>query len=255
MAERLRGKVAIVTGGSSGIGGATARLFLQEGASVLIADISEPSDEGLLDAIQAWPESAMYLKVDVSCASEVARAVTSAVEKWGQLNIAVSCAALPGQGGAVDLPEDQWDRIMDVNAKGVFLVSKYAIPAMLDAGGGSIINISSVYGIKGAPGFAAYGASKGAVRTLTKSTAIEFAARGIRVNSIHPGTIETPMLRGIFERSGNPEDTRRAFASQQPGGVIGRPEDIAWGCVYLASDEAAFVTGVEFPIDGGMLAV
>ena len=194
------------------------------------------------------------MQTDVTREGDVRAAIAAAVDNWGRLDSAVACAGVPGQGSDVDLTEDEWERIMAVNAKGVFFLTKHAVPEMVKAGGGSITNISSAYGVVGAPGFAAYCASKGAVRTFTKSTAIEHAAQGIRANSIHPGVIETPMLQGIFDRTDDPEATRALFSAQQPNGYNGVPEDIGWGCVYLASDEARFVNGVELPIDGGLLA-
>lgn len=254
MSSRLNGKVAVITGGASGIGAATARLFVEEGARVVAADLQEPLDPLLANLLAGSPDRIIFVRTDVTREDDVRKAVAAAVTKWGRLDTAVASAGVPGQGSDVDLAESEWDRIMDVNAKGVFFLTKHSVPEMIKAGGGSIINISSAYGNIGAPGFAAYCASKGAVRTFTKSTAIEHAAQGIRANSIHPGVIETPMLQGIFDRSGDPEATRAAFSAQQPNGFNGMPEDIGWGCVYLASDEARFVNGAELPIDGGLLA-
>jgi len=254
MGNRLAGKVAVITGGASGIGGATARLFVAEGAKVIVADRQEPLDRALAALVASSPDSIRFVKTDVTVERDVQAAVAAAVDGWGRLDAAVACAGVPGQGSDVDLTEAEWDRIMAVNAKGVFFLTKYAVPEMVEAGGGSITNISSAYGVVGAPGFAAYCASKGAVRTFTKSTAIEHAAQGIRANSIHPGVIETPMLQGIFDGTDDPEATRAAFSAQQPNGYNGVPEDVGWGCVYLASDEARFVNGVELPIDGGLLA-
>lgn len=254
MANRLEGKVAVITGGASGIGGAASRLFVAEGARVIVADRQEPLDAALVDLITASPDKVKFVKTDVTREDDVRAAIAAAVAIWGKVDAAVACAGVPGQGSDVDLSEEEWDRIMAVNAKGVFFLTKHAVPEMVKAGGGSIVNISSAYGVVGAAGFAAYCASKGAVRTFTKSTAIEHAAQGVRANSIHPGVIETPMLQGIFDRTDDPEATRALFSAQQPNGFNGAPEDIAWGCVYLASDEARFVNGVELPIDGGLLA-
>lgn len=195
-----------------------------------------------------------FVKTDVTREDEVRGAVAAAVSAWGKVTSVVACAGVPGQGSDTDLTEAEWDHILAVNSKGVFFLTKHAVPEMIKAGGGSVTNISSAYGVVGAPGFAAYCASKGAVRTFTKSTAIEHAAEGVRANSIHPGVIETPMLHGIFDDTDDPEATRAVFSAQQPNGFNGVPEDIAWGCVYLASDEARFVNGVELPIDGGLLA-
>lgn len=254
MANRLQGKVAVISGGASGIGAATSRLFVQEGANVLVADRQPPLDQALAEMISAQPDKIRFVPTDVTREDEVRGAIAAAVAAWGKVTTAVACAGVPGQGSAIDLTEAEWDRIFAVNAKGVFFLSKHAVPEMLKAGSGSIINISSAYGIIGAPGYAAYCGSKGAVRTFTKSIAIEHAAQGIRSNSIHPGVIETPMLQDIFDRTEDPEATRAAYSAQQPNGFNGVPGDIAWGCVYLASDEARFVNGVELPIDGGLVA-
>lgn len=251
---RLAGKVAVISGGSSGIGAACSRLFVAEGARVVIADRAEPSDPQLLAAMQAAPDSFRFIATDVTDEAQVAAAVALAESTWGRLDSTVACAGVPGEGGAVDISAEKWDHVMAVNGKGVFLLGKYAIPAMLRVGGGSLTNISSAYGMIGAPGFAAYCASKGAVRLLTKATAIEFAARNIRCNSIHPGVIHTPMLQQIFDRSDDPEAMRATIEGQQPNLRTGMPDDIAWGCVYLASDEATFVNGAELSIDGGIVA-
>ena len=255
MSNRLTNKVAVVTGGASGIGAATSRLFLAEGARVVIADLNKTTDTDLINTIEeVGRDHCLFIQTDVTNEEHVKAAVDLAVTTWGHLNAAVACAGVPGQGSDIELEESEWNKIMDVNAKGVFFVTKHAVPEMIKVGGGSIINISSVYGVVGAPGFAAYCASKGAVRTFTKSTAIEHAQQGIRANSIHPGVTETPMLQGIFDRSENPEETRAASSAQLPNGENASPEDVAWGCVYLASDESRFLNGVELPIDGGILA-
>ncbi len=254
MAGRLAGKVAVITGGASGIGGAASRLFVAEGAKVIVADRQEPLDAKLIELLRSQPDHIRFARTDVTEEADVKAAIDAALTAWGRLDAAIACAGVPGQGSDVDLTVDEWDRIMAVNARGVFLTTKHAVPAMLRGGGGSIVNISSAYGVVGAPGYAAYCASKGAVRTLTKATAIEHATQGIRANSIHPGVIETPMVHAIFDRSEDPVATRAAYTAQQPCGFNGAPEDVAWGCVYLASDEARFVTGVELPIDGGLLA-
>lgn len=255
MANRLAGKVAVVSGGASGIGGAVSRLFVGEGARVVIADIQGPRRDPALEKLVAEsPDLIRLQKTDVSQEDQVKAAIDLAVNTWGRLDSAVACAGVPGQGSDIDLTVDEWDRIFAINAKGVFLLTKHSLPHMIKAGGGSITNISSVYGMIGVPGFAAYCASKAAVRNFTKSTAIEHAKQRIRANSIHPGLIDTPMMEDLYERSGDPEATRAAFAAQQPGGFNGTPEDIAWGCVYLATDEARFVNGAELAIDGGIVA-
>lgn len=221
---------------------------------MIVADRQEPHDPALVRLLAEHLGDIRFVRTDVCIEADIVAAVAMAMETWGRLDAAVACAGVPGQGSDVDLAVEEWDRIMAVNARGVFLTTKHSVPAMLRSGGGSIINISSAYGIVGAPGYAAYCASKGAVRTFTKSTAIEHAAQGIRANSIHPGVVETPMLQDIFDSTADPAATRAAYSAQQPNGFNGTPEDIAWGCVYLASDEARFVNGVELPIDGGLIA-
>lgn len=250
----MQNKVAFITGGASGIGAATTRLYIEEGAFVLFTDINDTQDERLLLTLARHPDRAEFVTADVLSEDQVKSAIARAVAKWGRLDVTVACAGLSGEGSDMALSQTEWDHIMMVNARGPFFVTKHALPEMLKAGGGSIINISSVYGIVGAPGFAAYCASKGAVRMLTKSTAVEHAAQGIRANSVHPGAIETPMLLAVLQRTGDPEAARKFFSAQQPTGSLGQADDIAWGCVYLGSDESRFVTGTELVIDGGTSA-
>ena len=254
MADRLKGKVAVVSGGASGIGAATARLFASEGAKVIVADLQEPLDTALADLLASSPETIKFQKCDVVSEAEVAAAIDAAVSSWGRLDAVVACAGVPGQGAAADIDADQWDKTLAVNARGVFFLTKYAIPHMIASGGGSITNISSAFGIVGGPHFAAYCASKGAVRNFTKAVAIDYVGQGIRSNSIHPGVIQTPMIQGVIDGAPDPVAARGMFNALQPGGQGGVPEDIAWGCVYLASDESRFVNGAELVIDGGLLA-
>jgi len=254
MPNRLQNKVAVISGGASGIGAATARLFVAEGARVVVADLQAPLDPQLVSLIDANPDSIRFIKCDVSIEAEIVAAIDTAVKSFGKLDTVVACAGVPGMGAAGDISADHWDRTFAINARGVFLFTKYAIPHMIEAGSGSIINISSAFGIVAGPHFAAYAASKGAVRNFSKSVALDYIGQGIRSNSIHPGYIDTPIVQNIIN---NAEDTGAAqamFNALQPGGRGGAPEDIAWGCVYLASDEARFVTGAELVIDGGLLA-
>ena len=245
---RLEGKVALISGGARGMGAEEALLFAREGAKVVIADVL---DEGRDIAAQIPGGGAIFARLDVTSESDWQRAVSLAEEVYKRLDILVNNAGVSAVGGIEDTTVEEWDRVMSVNAKGVFLGTKYAIPAMQRAGGGSIINISSQLGIVAmSESSPQYIASKGAVRLLTKSTAIQYAADGIRCNSVHPGPIVTPMTEG---RRSDPA-VRELMTSRIPLGRYGEAIDVAYGVLYLASDEASFVTGSELVIDGGWVA-
>jgi NAD(P)-dependent dehydrogenase (short-subunit alcohol dehydrogenase family) len=254
MPGRLRGKVALITGGSSGIGEATAKLFAREGAKVVIADLQVEQGQRVAAEIQAEGGEASFVRADVSRDEEAKEMVEFTVARHGRLDVLFNNAGIESTKPDVETSEAEWDRIMAVNAKGVFLGTKYAVGAMRKSGGGSIINTSSIFGLIGSPGFAAYHASKGAVRLLTKSTALAHAKENIRANSIHPGVIETPMLREVIATEADPEAARAEWMKGEPIGRFGTPEDIAYGALYLASDEYSFVTGTELVIDGGWTA-
>ncbi len=245
---RLEGKVALISGGARGMGAEEALLFAREGARVVIGDVLE---EGRDIAAEIGGGQAIFVRLDVTKESDWQRAVTMAEEVYKRLDILVNNAGVSAVGGIEDTTVEEWDRVMEVNAKGVFLGTKYAIPAMQRSGGGSIINISSQLGIvamnESSP---QYIASKGAVRLLTKSTALQYAADGIRCNSVHPGPIVTPMTQG--RRSD--DDVRELMESRIPLGRYGEAIDVAYGVLYLASDEASFMTGSELVIDGGWVA-
>ena len=247
---RLEGKVALISGGARGIGAATARLMAAEGASVVIADLLEKEGLETEAEISEAGGQVLFVPLDVASESDWAAAVQSTVSKFGKLDILVNNAGISSRTGVEDTSVDSWDQVMEVNAKGVFLGTKAAIPEMRKAGGGSIINISSIYGIVGSGGSASYHASKGAVRLFTKSAAVQYASEGIRVNSVHPGFVDSPMTDA---HHGIPE-IRQARTAQTPLGRLGVPEDIAPGILYLASDQSSFVTGSELVIDGGMTA-
>ena len=245
---RLEGKVALISGGARGMGAEEALLFAREGARVVIGDVLE---EGRDIAAQIGGGQAIFVRLDVTRESDWQRAVSMAEEVYKRLDILVNNAGVSATGGIEDTTVEEWDRVMEVNAKGVFLGTKHAIPAMQRSGGGSIINISSQLGIvamnESSP---QYIASKGAVRLLTKSTALQYAADGIRCNSVHPGPIVTPMTQG--RRSD--EAVRELMESRIPLGRYGEAIDVAYGVLYLASDEASFMTGSELVIDGGWVA-
>ena len=246
---RLEGKVALISGGARGMGAEEAVLFAQEGAKVVIGDVLEAEGRAVAASIPGG--QAIFARLDVTSEADWQRAVGMAEEIYKRLDILVNNAGVSAVGGIEDTTVEEWDRVMSVNAKGVFLGTKHAIPAMQRSGGGSIINISSQLGIvamnESSP---QYIASKGAVRLLTKSTAIQYASDGIRCNSVHPGPIVTPMTD--FRRA-DPA-VRELMTSRIPLGRYGEAIDVAYGVLYLASDEASFVTGSELVIDGGWVA-
>ena len=249
---RLDGKTALISGGARGMGATEARLFAQEGARVVIGDILDGEGSATAAEIRATGGLCAFTRLDVVSEADWQLAVGVAVSRFGRLDILVNNAGIGGFGSAIeDTALSDWQRVMDINAKGVFLGAKAAIPAMRDGGGGSIINISSQLGIVGTDNSSAqYHASKGAVRILTKSTAIQHAPDGIRANSVHPGPVVTPMT----ERRRADPDTYALMRSRIPLGRFARPEEIAYAVLYLASDESSFVTGSEVVVDGGWVA-
>ena len=243
---RLEGKVALISGGARGLGAAEARLFAREGAKVGIADIREQEACALEAEIRESGGDAMYIRLDVTDERQWADAVHQMMTVYGRLDILVNNAGILEHGTVEETTAESWDRTMDVNSRGVFLGTKAAIPAMRESGGGSIVNISSVAGLIGGL-MTAYNASKGAVRLLTKSTAVQYAAEGIRVNSVHPGPTDTDMLNVFFREEG----ARERRAADTPIPRLGEPDDIAYGVLFLASDESSYMTGAELVIDGG----
>ena len=248
---RLEGKVALISGGARGQGAVEARMFAEEGASVVIGDILDDEGRQTEAQLRELGYECTYVHLDVTSESDWDAAVQSAVNAYGKLDILLNNAGILIRKGIEDTTADDWDRIFAVNAKGVFLGTKAAIPAMRENGGGSIINISSTAGLVGSPnGSASYTATKGAVRLFTKSTAIQHAREGIRCNSIHPGPIETDMIADTLSDPAN-----LALRMQRlPLGRVGKPSEIAYGAIYLASDESSSVTGSELVIDGGTTA-
>jgi cyclopentanol dehydrogenase len=243
--------VALISGGARGQGAAETRLFVREGARVVFGDILDAEGRQVEADIRAAGGAATYVHLNVTNETDWRAAVTIAVNQYGKLNVLVNNAGILLRGRIEETSEDDWDRIMAINVKGVFLGTKHAIPAMRQAGGGSIINISSTAGLVGSPGeTAAYTATKGAVRLFTKATAIQHARDNIRCNSVHPGPIATDMIKEMLENQAQWEQRLRRL----PMGRVGTPEDIAYGVLYLASDEASFVTGSELVIDGGTTA-
>ena len=248
---RLQGKVALISGGARGMGAVEAHMFTREGAKVVIGDVLEEEGRQTEAAVNEAGGECVFVRLDVTNEDDWAAAVGTAFSRFGKLDILVNNAGISITGGIEDLTIEDWERTFDINAKGVFLGTKAAIPEMRKAGGGSIVNISSGAGIAPARGTSgAYAASKGAVRIFSKATAIQYAGEGIRCNSVHPGPIETPMLRSARGAGATLDDT----IERVPMGRIGTPEEIAFGVLYLASDESSFVTGSELVIDGGRTA-
>ena len=245
---RLENKVAIISGGSRGMGAFEAALFVQEGAKVIIGDVRDEEGRDLAKHIGS---NAVYMHLDVTSERDWAAVVKEATDRYGKLDILVNNAGVSARGTIEETSVDDWDRVMGINAKGVFLGTRAAIPDMRKSGGGSIINISSQLGLVGmAESSPQYQSSKGAVRIFTKSAAIQYAPEGIRVNSVHPGPIVTPMTEARRSDSA----VQQVMVSRIPLGRYGESKDVAYGVLYLASDEASFVTGSELVIDGGWTA-
>ena len=247
---RVAGKVALVSGAARGIGAATAKRLAQEGAAVVLGDVLETEGRQTAAGIVAAGGQATFMPLDVTSAANWQRVINATVAAYGKLDVLVNNAGISGRAAVGETDVETWERVMEINGKGVFLGTKLAIPELRKAGGGSIINISSIYGIVGSETSAAYHASKGAVRIFTKAAAIQYAADGIRVNSVHPGFVDSPMTAASHALP----EVHNLRISRTPLGRMGTPEDIAAGILYLASDESAFVTGSELVIDGGMTA-
>ena len=254
---RLLGKVALITGGASGIGAATATVFAEHGASVVVTDVNDNLGHAVVDKIREAGGEAVYLRLDTTDEAQWIDVVAETVAKFGRLDVLANIAGIADRQAdnkhilkIEDASVDNWNKVFAVNSTGVFLGVKHAIAPMRAAGGGSIINISSIYGIVGSHAGSAYHSSKGAVRTFTKSAAIQCADDRIRVNSVHPGFVDTPLTANTHA---DPE-LMAPRLNATPLGRFGTAEDIAMGCLFLASDESAWMTGSELVIDGGMLA-
>ena len=250
----LAEKVAIVTGGASGIGRATAFLFAREGATVAIADMSETAGQAVAQQIVENRGRAIFMRTDVTKPADCQSVVERTIGEFGKIDILFNNAGIIRRASVVELNEDDWDRVMAVNVKSVFLLSRLVIPIMAKSGGGSIINMSSGWGLVGGPRAAVYCASKGAVVLLTKAMAVDHGPQNIRVNCICPGDTDTNMLRSEAQQLGESEDRFFADSARRPLGRVGKPEEIAQAALYLASDASSFVTGTALVVDGGGLA-
>jgi NAD(P)-dependent dehydrogenase (short-subunit alcohol dehydrogenase family) len=251
---RLAGKIALITGAGTGIGRACALLFAREGASVVLAGRRAEPLADAAAAIHNAGGEALPIRCDVTLAQDAQRAVDSAISRFGRLDIVVNNAGALFIGTAEQTSEEEWNRLMDVNVKGVFLVSRAAIPMMRRGGRGSIVNVSSILGLIGMKNRAAYCASKGGVTLLTKAMALDHAGDGIRINCICPSIVETELVQGLFTSQPDPEAARRARMDLIPLGRLGQPEDVASLALFLASDESSWITGAAFPLDGGLSA-
>ncbi|HLI79833.1 MAG TPA: glucose 1-dehydrogenase [Candidatus Binataceae bacterium] len=253
--DRLKGKVALISGGARGQGAAEARLFTAEGAKVVLGDVLDNEARATAEQInksspnKSSTKSAIALHLDVTRAADWRAAVETCEREFGGLDILVNNAGIANMKGVAETSEEEWDAVVGINQKGVWLGMKAAIPAMRKRGGGSIINISSIYGLIGSGGSAAYHGTKGAVRLLTKAAAVQYAPENIRVNSVHPGVIKTPMVEAIDE------ELIKQITALAPMKRAGTAEEVGYVVLFLASNEASFVTGSEYVVDGGYTAV
>jgi NAD(P)-dependent dehydrogenase (short-subunit alcohol dehydrogenase family) len=251
--QRFGGKVALVTGGASGIGRASALLFAQQGASVVVSDVAVEGGEETVSHIEEFGGKATFVEADVSDAAKVKTLIERTVEAYSRLDYAFNNAGIEGPmaTNTADYSDDDWDRVIGINLKGAWLCMKHEIPQMLEQGGGSIVNNSSVAGLVGFEDISAYVASKHGLVGLTKTAALEYAHSGIRVNTVCPGVIRTPMIERATSGS---EDAEAGFAALEPVGRMGTPEEVAEAVVWLCSEAASFVTGHAMAVDGGLVA-
>jgi meso-butanediol dehydrogenase/(S,S)-butanediol dehydrogenase/diacetyl reductase len=250
---RLSGRIAIVTGAGQGIGEAIATRFADEGAVVVAAHRSEAAGRGVVGTIESRGGTAVFMPTDVTRAEDVERLAQETAARFGRIDVLCNNAGVGLLRSVVESTEEEYDHVMDVNVRGVFLCCKYVIPFMLECGSGSIINMASVASYVGFPRDAAYCASKGALLVLTRQLSLDYAGRGIRINAICPGFIDTPQLRYYCAEQADPDRALSAVAALHPIGRVGRPEEVAAAAVFLASDEASFVTGASLVVDGGLL--
>lgn len=252
--SNLTGKRALITGGASGIGRATALLFASEGAAVSVVDLDEAGGQAVVEAIVSEGGQAIFVRCDVSQAADCQRAVQQTVDELGGLDILFNNAGIIRRADVIGTTEEEWERVMAVNVKSIFLFSKYAVPVMEQAGGGAIVNTGSGWGLVGGANAVSYCASKGAVVNMTRAMALDHGAQNIRVNCVCPGDTDTELLRNEAQQLGAPEKEFLAEAADRPLQRMGTPEEIAQAVLYLASDASSFVTGATLVVDGGGLA-
>jgi NAD(P)-dependent dehydrogenase (short-subunit alcohol dehydrogenase family) len=253
--KRLENKVAVITGAALGIGRAAAIMFAREGASVAVTDILDTEGNEVIGEIKKLGGIAEYWSLDTSIEDNVKYVIDSIALRFGKIDILVNNAGIAGVSKPThEITSEEWDLVMNINVKGVFFCTKYCIPYLKKAGGGSIINLSSIYGIISSEDLPPYHASKGAVRLMSKTDALFYAKDKIRVNSVHPGFIWTPLVEDFAKNMGEVDVIRKSLDERHPIGHVGEPDDIAYGLVYLASDESKFITGSELVIDGGYTA-
>jgi NAD(P)-dependent dehydrogenase (short-subunit alcohol dehydrogenase family) len=252
--DRVKGKVAIVTGGASGIGEAAAKLLAAEGAKVAITDIDDKNGARVVSEIEKAGGTAAFWNLNVTNEKDIETTIADIVKKFKKLDVVVNSAGVPGGPRPThETPISEWNKVMDINAKGTFMINKYAIPYILKNKGGSVVNISSMLGLMGGED-PVYHASKGAVRLMTKSDACTYAPNQIRFNSVHPGYIFTPLFQGFGKK--NPEGEQKFYdgvAARIPQGRLGTAEDVAKGILFLASEDSSYITGTELVIDGGYM--
>jgi NAD(P)-dependent dehydrogenase (short-subunit alcohol dehydrogenase family) len=251
---RLMDKVAIITGAGAGIGQAAALLFAKEGAKVVIADLDPRTGKETLGQIKKDGGDGLFIKVDVTRIRDVKKMIEETLRHFGKIDILVNNAGIYTKGDVVTTSKENWDQVLKVNLKGIYLCSKYTIPEMIRKGGGSIVNVASEAGLVGIKNQVVYNVSKAAVIMLTKSMAVDFADKGIRVNNVCPGTTETPLVRMAIQKEKDPKKARRALEECRPANRLGKPEEIASAILFIASDGPGYATGSSFVIDGGYTA-